>query len=254
MAPHQYWPIWKLLFSKVASNSSESSNWRAGYVSEKEIAALGMSWPTSSRKKSPAAIVSNKFSMHRDSKYWVRRRVFASISSSSGRLFLAGRGWTDSFRVGQVIKHFVFILTSFNFPRFRGDILQAAKFLRSNPGILYVGEKDSAISFLSEYEIAVVVENESTGYVSEKLSDAILSGCKVAYMGGKLNKEFVEGYPVVVFTHPNHAADAVQILSEMEMPDNRNQRVVSAAKSQLEDLAIQTMALRTAKLIETHKS
>ena len=123
-------------------------------------------------------IQGNKFSSHKDEMYSLRRSVLAKDKFSLIHLY--GTDWN---------KGFVFDLhnwfKSFLKIRLFDSSLKSLQFV-GNKFKNYKGKCADKNSVLSKYKIAIVIEN-SSDFVSEKLFDAVRSGCLTIYIGPNLN-------------------------------------------------------------------
>ena len=247
--PHQYWGIWKAFFNKIASPTSKDNRWQAGYCSDQDLASLGNLWGNEERSSRPAAIVSDKYGFPTQCNYALRRRIYAKIAASTYGMRVAGRGWLEKRDLISVAKSLLLTLFSFKMPVPRTDVLSSIYYSRQNPAIEFLSEQDSAREFLRTSSIAVVVENETGTYCSEKLSDAVLSGCKIAYVGGRLSRSFAESYPIECFSCPEDVMKALESLTGRQQPRASDKKVVHAAQAQLTEMSLNIMAKRAAQII-----
>jgi hypothetical protein len=134
----------------------------------------------------------NKFSLVSRSNYALRNR-FARYSWGHGdHLCVAGRNWSKGlgWTAVQQIVHALIALRAHEVPRI-------SKLVRPIPKSCHQylsGYVDDDISFLSQFKVCVVIENESL-YVSEKLFKAFKSGCQCVYVGPQLDpSEFPRGF------------------------------------------------------------
>lgn len=245
--PHQYWLIWGLFFGARFSRYSQSSRWNPGYVREREIQNLGVLWG-GSRIPAPGCVISNQLKFTPRGNYGLRREILRLLHDSRWGLALAGRGWDNGDSRASIVKELVWTLSAFRFPIVSTALQYFRKPRRSNehPTGAVV---ESANKFLANYETAIVIENETGTYCSEKLADAIMAGCKIVYIGGELQDDFEFGYPIETIRSKNQVLGAMRRLEERELPDKNDQVVFACAISQLEFMSINEMGTRTKLLL-----
>lgn len=147
--------------------------WPQDVVSHSDI---HQNW--SKRQSKIVAIQGNKFSAAQGEMYSTRRRAFKALGKN--QLTLYGTNWN---------KGFIYDAQKWLHSALRTPIKNLS--LRSVEGIgfkykNYQGSITKKSEVLREFRFALVVEN-SLDYVSEKLFDAIRSGCIVIYVGPDLN-------------------------------------------------------------------
>jgi hypothetical protein len=109
--------------------------------------------------------------------YWLR----AGVASCSNKVDVFGPGWDRSFllrilhRIYEAIRN-PWVLST--------KSLKGLQFLLSRPRS-YRGTTEDKVKEMSNYKIAVIVEN-SAEYISEKLFDAWFAGCIPVYVGPSL--------------------------------------------------------------------
>ena len=122
-------------------------------------------------------INSNLLSLAKEENYSLRRKVALEIED----LDLYGRQWNNGFRAK--------ILTLINEFKKYGFKIHNIKFLGAKSYFQsfsnYLGEVENKKEVLSKYKYSIVIENSSE-YLSEKLFDAIFSGCIPIYVGPNL--------------------------------------------------------------------
>lgn len=249
VVPYQYWGIWKVFFNKIASPTAKHNRWQAGYCSDQDLASLGNLWGNEARSSEPAAIVSDKYGFSTQCNYALRRQIYSKVASSSYGMRVAGRGWLEKRDWISVAKSLLMTLLSLKMPTLRTDVLSSINYSRQNPSIEFSSVQDSAREFLRTGSIAVVIENETGTYCSEKLSDAVLSGCKIAYLGGRLSRSFSESYPIECFSGPQDVMKALERLTGHQQPSTSDKKTVDAAMLQLTEMSLDVMAKRAAQII-----
>jgi hypothetical protein len=135
----------------------------------------------SERINGVAIVASQKFSGHGNSAYYLRKKAVDLLTQGGFYLQVAGKDWNLS-RVRRFLKWVYAIFTSLTNCGefvFRIDDLKLPNFTAT--------AIDDKFSFYAKYEIALVIENEPTA-VSEKLFDALSSGCRVIYVGPRLHE------------------------------------------------------------------
>lgn len=141
-----------------------------------------LKWPQSwrtvvrnpDRIKSAVMINSDKWSFVPGHLYWLR----ASLAAQSKNLVVYGHGWArpNITRLSHRLFELVRILSTGTVPSFKG-----LKNSLSVP-IAYHGDTLDKVSQMSNYAVAVVIEN-SREFLSEKLFDAWFAGCVPVYVG-----------------------------------------------------------------------
>ena len=245
--PHQYWPIWGLVFGARFSRYSESSRWDPGYVREIELRNLGALWG-GSRITAPGCVISNQLKFTPGANYGLRREILKVLHDSRWGLALAGRGWDRGDSRASIVKELVYTLSAFRFPMVSIALIyfRRPRISNEHPTGAVV---ESANKFLANYETAIVIENETDTYCSEKLADAIMAGCKIVYIGGELQDDFKFAYPIEAIKSKDQVLGAMQRLEERELPDKNNQVLIDCAISQLDFMSISEMVTRTKSLL-----
>lgn len=132
------------------------------------------------RQNCAVMIQANKYSIHKDELYSLRRRVIKGFEDSPNCFALYGSNWNAG-----------------NFYNFRSWIASGRRIKVSNWRLktirdqvtnfpYYLGEIRNKPLVNSKYRVSVVIEN-SLDYVSEKLFDALAVGTYVVYCGPSLN-------------------------------------------------------------------
>lgn len=143
--------------------------------------------PPSRRSNFMGAVSSNKYSNHRLELYTFRKRLYRLISSVKKESFqLRGLGWE------YLVLHkpqFLSINRYLNF-LFRKMAITGKRLAITNK-----------FEFLRSCRFCLVTENfkDSDGYITEKIFDALASGCVPVYYGSGFkhsipNKIFIDGY------------------------------------------------------------
>lgn len=245
--PHQYWAIWRVFFGKSCSRHDEKVRWDPGYVFDDELSELTAYWG-GTRIDKPSCVISNQLKFSPGANYVLRREVLSMLHDLPAGLDLAGRNWGRKDSRLSLLKELVWTLSAFKVPMFKNAIhyLRKPRGAKASP----TGDAvDSTIAFLSNHEIAVVIENETGTYCSEKLSDAIRAGCKILYIGGELQDDFKKNYPVETISSLDQVPGSIVRLSAKDLPDRGNQIVITAAIAQLEAMSMRQMVSRTRLLL-----
>ena len=132
------------------------------------------------RKNKYIFVGANKFSYDRRELYSFRRSLIKKDNNKIIDVF--GIGWSKNlkYRLKNIIK--ALINNPFNFYK----IIKTLNYLMFNFKNSH-GHCDNKFITAGQYKFALVIEN-SNDYVSEKLFDAIASGCLTFYMGPNLNQ------------------------------------------------------------------
>lgn len=163
-----------------------------------------LKWPQSwrtvfrnpDRIQSPVMINSDKWSFVPGHLYWLR----AALAAQNKNLVVYGFGWERPYitRLSHRLFELVRILSTGTMPSFKG-----LKNSLTVP-IAYHGEARDKVSQMSNYAVAVVIEN-SREFLSEKLFDAWFAGCVPVYVGPNIE---TMGIPpgLVIQSNPDIAA------------------------------------------------
>ena len=177
-----------------------------------------LKWPQSwrtvcrnpDRIQSAVMINSDKWSFVPGHLYWLR----AALAVQSKNLVVYGYGWERPYitRLSHRLFELLRILSTGTMPSFKG-----LKNSLSIP-ITYHGETRDKVSQMSNYAVAVVIEN-SREFVSEKLFDAWFAGCVPVYVGPNIENM---GIPpgLVILSNPDVAS--VQDAIEKALSVNKN--------------------------------
>ncbi len=145
------------------------------------------SW--NSRENCPVMIQANKYSIHKDEKYSLRRRVIRSLEKSHYPVALYGSNWN---------KGLMFNLKSWLSSARRVKIRNyriGTFFYHINSYKHYRGIAENKEIVNSQYKCSIVIEN-SLDYISEKLFDAVSAGTYVFYIGPKVSDFGLNGFRV----------------------------------------------------------
>ncbi len=138
------------------------------------------------RENSSVMIQANKYSMHRNEMYSLRRRVIKEFENSPQSLALYGSHWD----AGYIYNLRSWITSSRRVRAINWALTTFKDQVTKYPN--YLGEIDNKHQINSKYRITVVIEN-SLDYVSEKLFDALSSGTYVVYLGPNLDHFDING-------------------------------------------------------------
>lgn len=132
------------------------------------------------RENVPVIIQANKFSVHKDEKYSLRRQVINKLEKSEYPVALYGSNWNKG-----ILFNVRSWLGSTRNVYLRNWRLSTLKSQVNN----YAGYRGVAVDkqqVNARYRCTIVIEN-SLDYVSEKLFDAVSSGTYVIYVGPNLS-------------------------------------------------------------------
>lgn len=150
------------------------------------------------RRRGVAFVNENKFSFIRHSNYILRTKIVLQSPKFAPDLQFAGRNWSRGalWTFSKLAHHFLLAIPAFSEGLRLFENLTALKLpLRwKSVKAQYAGEVPDAGGYLSDFKVAIVIENESS-YVSEKLYIAFLAGCQCVYVGPKLlDGDFPPGF------------------------------------------------------------
>ena len=134
-----------------------------------------------SRRKNAVIIQGNKVNFFKGENYSLRRAVLFESLRFNRPIILYGNGW-NKLPIKETVK------ASINF-------LFNIKLRVSQNGLKYIksrypyfgGISNNKFKTLEEYKISIVIENHNS-YISEKIFDALNSGCVTIYVGAKLEE------------------------------------------------------------------
>lgn len=185
--PHQYATkvekMFDLVFdSKVVVENGESKFglWQVGYVPGNFKTQLQKTAQnTQDRARRVGLINENKFSLVRGELYGLRAKVIMDSSFWEEPLQVAGKNWTRGlvWTLARQLSALFDVLKAGSSP----DVSRLRLPIGSSSAH-FLGRVESEIDFLRSLEIAIVIENEAT-YVSEKLTNALIAGCRIVYVG-----------------------------------------------------------------------
>lgn len=189
---------------------------------------------------STAIINANKISMIAGSLYGLRRRVIEAFASASQPLTLAGSKWLRAGRAVHIENARAVAYALLNTERI--DWSERAHELRLSAAVDHLGIVDDKEAVLLRSEFAVVIEN-SAGYISEKLFDAIIAGCVPLFVGPELGQFGIPDDVVIRMPHDaNSFPEAVRTLSA-----ERKAAVLDAGRAWLAlDSTFETWAMPSA--------
>lgn len=190
----------------------------------------GITWlPASEQFSAGCFIVANKVSFVKAQNYTLRREVILACKRRAVPLHLYGAGWEKfpTRRIGRALLRSCFALRALDFSGVSS--LEARREAH--------GRADDKFLLASRYAVAVVIENCSD-YVSEKLFDAVDSGCVVLYVGPPLETFGLSG---AAYECPGDAGD---VAFELE-------RLVSLSPSERE--AIRRRQAQVVEEVRKHR-
>jgi len=231
--PRQYAKAVEEKFGHVVSESLTENgrklHWQSGQFSHQDMEDLREHWDSpNERRIKVGLIVSNKNSAVAGSLYPLRRDTIKVLSENQIGFAYAGRGWSWNIfkNLLQDIKEiFIFITSGLSWKFFSMKLRWRRPSLQA-----YIGEQKSSREFLSNVEIAVVIENEAN-YFSEKLTDALYARCQIIYVGPKLSS--LKTLRNVIFASPN----VEDISNKLEILISENYADLNYSSLELESLA-----------------
>ena len=184
-------------------------NWPQGEILDEDIFT---DWNL--RRDRVVMVQGNKFSARKGELYSLRRKVIIMLGQN--KLDLYGTDWN---------KGFFFDIAKWITSAKRSRINQISfnsLYRLGNKYSNYYGNTNDKSSTLSQYKIAIVIEN-SADFVSEKLFDAVRSGCVTVYVGPDLNTFKIPiSSAIQVGINPKLISKTIQILlgkSDKELED-----------------------------------
>jgi hypothetical protein len=130
-----------------------------------------------------ACAFGNKVSLSKTSQYSLRRDVMAKLLNSGVQVHLAGLGWGEKFSVLKgYLASFSRVLLSAEIPQLKQIRRLEISDLQRYPNFRYVGWVDNEVDHYRSSACVLVIENDSE-FLSEKLFHAISSGRPVVYCG-----------------------------------------------------------------------
>lgn len=161
--------------------------WQSGYVFSEELKQIDRIQFPVQRNIDIGIINQNKFSAVRGELYSFRRNIINALArQKKATITVAGKDWTRGF-LWHLFKqlHAAAISTrGKKWPK----VSKIYRLKKSN-WVSTPGPVDSEFTFLRDTRVALVIENEST-YSSEKLVNALISGCTVVYVGPEVNNRY----------------------------------------------------------------
>jgi hypothetical protein len=179
------------------------------------------------RENLPAMIQSNKYSIHKNEKYTLRRQVLFTLEKSGKTAALYGNDWNKG-----LIFNFRSWLSSARHVKLRNWRFRTFK-TQINNYIDYRGAVENKLFAIAQHRCAVVIEN-SLDYVSEKLFDAISAGSYVFYVGPKLS-DIGLGNLAVQQLSPEASEIATAITRFLEMPPKKQFELMIAQRESLDE-------------------
>lgn len=181
------------------------------------------------RENSAVMIQANKYSIHKDEMYSLRRRVIREFEGSSENLSLYGSNWNAGFLYN--FRSWIASSRRIRVSNWRVKTVRDPVTKFSN----YLGEIDNKYVINSKYRLSIVIEN-SLDYVSEKLFDALAAGTYVVYCGPPLNLFNLENLRIHI-SSPSATEIKKAISDFLDLPASEQyQAVLLQQKSILVDL------------------
>jgi hypothetical protein len=173
------------------------SNFGQIYAPSKEWAkkhnAIYFKWPVgkikikynkknfNKRRKNAVIIQGNKVNFFKGENYSLRREVLFESLNLENPISLYGNGW-NSLPVKEIIRALLNLILNLNL----GISQNGIKHIRDKYPKFYGISKNKS-NTLEKYKFAIVIENHNS-YISEKIFDALNSGCVTIYIGAKLEE------------------------------------------------------------------
>lgn len=179
--------------------------WQSGYVFENELRSRHNLKPLNFREHQIGLINQNKFSTISGELYSLRRKTINELSELGElRVTLAGNDWSRGF-IWHILKYLhatLIAAKSFRAPRSTSiEQVDQSRFVK------ILGRVDSELEFLGNTKVALVIENEIS-YTSEKLTNALMAGCNVVYVGPDVNKKYRTNLVIQSGQSPSDVAKA----------------------------------------------
>jgi len=169
------------------------SSWRAKRLGIKEFAyhpydskGINPISPFTARRKGIVMVNSAKFSAGRSSLYGLRRAASKALEESEIDYSLFGSNWKMS-RIMEIRKRFVALRNSIVASEEISWRELTSQLWYKYPE--YSGWIDNKFEVLSQYDLSLVIENESD-WITEKIFDSIYAGTVPVYVGPNLSDEF----------------------------------------------------------------
>ena len=184
-----------LVPSRLYPQRANTRVWEGGYFN---ALSLGRPHSNDGSRRDCGLINENKFSFVPQSNYLLRSKFILSAGDAGISLTVAGQNWRRNWlwTLAKLLHHWVIAFRAGYLSLRITDSLYAIYFSlhRKTVGRSTVGRVPDAVAFLSNFKVAIVIENESS-YVSEKLYQALFAGAQCVYVGPKLDPaEFPEGF------------------------------------------------------------
>jgi hypothetical protein len=165
-------------------SESKFGMWQVGYVSDSFQTELDTTLAQNhDRMRRVGLINENKFSLVPGELYGLRARVIRDSRFWAEPLQVAGKNWTRGlvWTLAKQLGAFLEVIKAGLTP----DVSRL-RFPIGKTAARFLGRVESEIDFLRSLEIALVIENEPS-YVSEKLTNAMIAGCQIVYVGPSLD-------------------------------------------------------------------
>jgi hypothetical protein len=140
-----------------------------------------------SSSQGTSILVSNKFSFHKNSNYYLRSELISSHKS----LEVAGKDW-GGISTSLLRQRFGSIADIPDLIKLKALKFSMPEFVRSlnfKPNI-YHGSISNKLEFLQRFRCSLVIENENS-YLSEKLLESVLSGVPTIYVGPEIDGHLI---------------------------------------------------------------
>jgi hypothetical protein len=126
----------------------------------------------------------NKFSFVPKNNYKMRYLAIRELAEAGWNVNVGGKNWQQGF-LWQLKEQVITLLVNLKSGS-KVDLRMYHGPLRSAPNIKFWGRVDDGLEFLSRFDFALAIENDSQ-YLSEKLLNAIAAGCVPIYVGASLD-------------------------------------------------------------------
>jgi hypothetical protein len=157
--------------------------WQSGYLKRSQTIDQNAASTLGSRAFEFGLINQNKYSCINGELYDLRRKTIRAFDLEKLKLVVAGKDWQPR-RAWVAIRYLhaaLIAVSAMSWP-----VIHLQRSLRNVSVVKFLGRVDSESAFLAQCEVAVVIENETT-YSSEKLLNALLAGCRIVYVGSRLD-------------------------------------------------------------------
>ena len=169
--------------TNIQNTLPSDENWQSGYLKSTQQLLDNATSSLGSRRYSYGLINQNKYSCIKGELYDLRRKTVKAFDMKGLPLTVAGKDWQRG--VAWVTLRYIhaalIALAAGSWP-----VVHMQRSLKKLRIVQFLGRVESESDFLSNCEVAIVIENECT-YSSEKLLNALIAGCLIVYVGPNLD-------------------------------------------------------------------